>query len=336
MATLSYGDITDLVGFTEYVFDETVVRSKLIRSGTLMRSQKLEQKFASGGTYHTMPSLRSQVNAATAAPVDDTSGAIVPIKQTNQEQRVYALRRAQAWGKELLAEAVMAADPFAQVAQDIADYEASEIEKAVVSQMVGYIADNVANDASSKLENVSGGSFIDGVTNWTVKNYLASLKRIPYWADNIAAVLVHPIQYIGMKEGNLIDTVADTENTAALGPLEVLKGTDTVVIQSPHAPVTGNVYSSFIIGRGSLHWAPVPVAKPIAVDEEALDSGGAGSESIVYRMGWAPHMEGMSCEPPGGFGGGGPSNTELETAANWTRAFLEDEIGIVELRTREA
>src|SRR5690606_35722888 len=81
-------------------------------------------------------------------------------------------------------------------------------------------------------------------------------------------------------------------------------------------------YWTYLVGRGAIGWAEVPVTKPVDVDEKPDQGNGMGVSTLWTRRQFVLHPYGIrftDTTVTEEF----PTNAELATAGNWDRVVSE-------------
>lgn len=344
-------DIVVPENFTPYVQQITEDKARLVQSGVMAREPLLDQFLAGAGLTINVPSFQDLDNDAdrVAGPLDATyqhfslAGTIdqtptadiavdpVPNKITRSQEIAVRLSRNNSWESKDLAAALAGTDPMQAIADRVGYYWVRRLQAAFVATWNGVIADNVANDSADYVNNVSGASFVDGVTNFSAEAFLDAAVTMGDSMEDLTAIMVHSVVYNRMQKNNLIDFIPDSQ-----GVVNIPTFLGREVIVDDNMPRSGQVYDSWLFGRGATLMGAGAPKMPTEIERKAGAGNGGGQEILYNRVEWSIHPVGhafVQSSPPEG----GPSNTNLATATTWNRVYPErKQIKFARLVTREA
>jgi hypothetical protein len=327
--------------FTPYVQQLTEEKSRIIQSGIMARSDVLDQHLAGGGLTFNAPSFDDLDNdvdriATDTASARFTGGTADPDPQKIETLTEIAVRlnRNQSWSSSRLAAQLAGADPMSAIANRVADYWARRLQAAFMATMTGVIADNTANDAGDYTNDISGGAFIDGVTNFSAEAVIDTAVTMGDSMDVLTGMLVHSVVYARMQKLNLIDFIPDARGETSIA---TFLGREVIIDDGMTA--TGNVYDTWLFGGGMVQFGVGAHAIPTLVEHIPGAGNGDGQDVLYNRNVWSIHPSGHAYI--GTAASGGPSNAatanNLAAAGSWNRVFTErKQIRFARLVTREA
>lgn len=350
------GDIIVPEIFTPAVVQKTEEKSRLIKSGALVKDGVLDALLAGAGLTFELPSFKPLDNEAENVSSDDTddtfqddwnavTGAGIknsrPKKTGMVSEIGVRLSRNQSWASADLAAALGQKDPVEAIQEGVSDYWALRLQAAFVATMKGVFADNDAAPGGSEhvqydmTNDVKGGAFTDGVTNFTTEAFMDAAITMGDSADVLGLVMVHSVVFNRMKKLQLIDFIPDATNPAGAN-LPTYQG--KLVIVDDGMPFSSGVYESWLFGSGAVRLG-VSSPKNATETERKPGAGNGGGQDVLYnRVEWMIHPVGhkyAGTAPKGGPGNGTGSN-ELAAAASWQRVFPQrKQIKIARLITRE-
>lgn len=352
MATGPTTQISDVIvptNFTAYIQQLTEEKSRIIQSGVAVQSELLNNFLAGGGLTITVPSFQDLDNDdelvsndtshfSLEAPTVAGSGTIVldPVPKKIQTSAEVAVRlsRNQSWSSMDLTAALAGSDPLESISNRVGNYWLRRLQAAFIATWNGVIKDNVANDSGDYENDISGASFVDGVTNFTAEAFLDTTLTMGDSMEDLTAVFVHSVVFNRMQKNNLIDFIPD-----ARGEVMIPTFLGREVIVDDGVPRTGNIYDTWLFGSGA---AQLGIGAPnvgTEVERKAGAGNGGGQDILHNRVEWAVHPTGHAYT--GTAPNGGPSNAattdNLNDAASWNRVYGErKQIKFARLVTREA
>ena len=214
--TTLVSDIVVPAQFTPYVQQQTAEKSRLIRSGVVARDAVLDMELAGGGLTFNAPSFKDLDNDADNVS-SDSGGTSSPNKIATSTEIAVRLSRNSSWKSADLASDLAGADPVSAIGGRVAYYWTRRLQAILVAQMKGIFANNDAATDSYHTQydlthDITGGSFVDGVTNFSAEAFIDAATTMGDSEEDIGIVMVHSIVYARMKKNNLIDFIPDATN----------------------------------------------------------------------------------------------------------------------------
>jgi len=359
MAAVQVSDVIVPEVFTPYTQQLTEEKARLIQSGVVVTSPVLNTFLAGGGSTFNVPSwLDLDASDATGAdlvssddvadiqaasfengtPTDANRKDATPKKITTAKEIAARMTRNQSWSSTGLARELAGDDPMQAIATRVAFYWIRRLQRIFVQTFNGVIADNLLTPGGSDthtqndlINDISGASFIDGVTNFSAEACIDAAVTMGDSMEKLTACMVHSVVYARMQKNNLIDFIPD-----ATGMTQIATFLGREVIIDDGMPRTGSVYDTWLFGTGAAQMGEALDDTPTEVSRQALAGNGGGQEILTTRRVYGMHPTGHAYIQ-GSIPDGGPANSDLATAANWSRRYPErKQIEFAVLRTREA
>jgi hypothetical protein len=335
--------------FTPYVQQMTEEKARLVQSGVLARDALLDQLLQGGGLTFNVPSWRDLDSDADNVSTDDVADIIAasfsggtpatrldstPLKIETDTEIAVRLNRNQSWSSADLAAALAGDDPMNAIARGVAFYWTRRLQAVFIATWNGVIKDNVANDSGDYQNDISGGAFIDGVTNFSAEAFLDAKVTMGDSMEKLTAIMVHSVVYNRMQKNNLIDFIPD-----ARGEVQIPTFLGAEVIVDDGMPNAANVYDTWLFGAGATRLGVASPRVPTEVDREPQAGNGGGQEILFSRVQWCMHPieHAYTGTAPDGGPGNGTGASELNNAGSWNRVYPErKQIAFARLVTREA
>lgn len=347
--TTRVGDVIVPQLFTSYSQNLTEEKSRLIQSGLIARSEVLDNMLAGGGLTFNVPSWRDLDNDAeristdTSVPFADADASLPagvarppnPLKIQSLREIAVRMNRNNSWSTSDLAAVLAGSDPMNAIADRVASYWNRRLQAAFVATWRGVIADNAANDSGDYANNISGASFVDGVTNFSAEALLDTAQTMGDSQEGLVAMAVHSVVYSRMQKNNLIDFIPD-----ARGEINIPTFLGREVIVDDGLPRVGSVYDTWLFGAGATQMGVGTPLVATEIDRKPGGGNGGGQDVLYSRVMWSLHPTGHAFI--GSTGDGGPANTgtassDLDEASSWDRRYPErKQIKFARLVTREA
>jgi hypothetical protein len=335
-------DVVVPVRFTPYVQQITTEKSRLVRSGAAVVDPILSNNLNGGGLTFNEPSFKDLDNDAENVSSDDPTVQSTPKKIGTATEVQVRLSRNQSWSGMDLAGDLAGADPMDAIANRVANYWVRRQQALFIATLRGVFADNalapsggdthVQNDMSRDLSALNGGVFADGVTNFGAGPFVDATTTMGDSMDELTLVLMHSVVYATALKNNLIDFVSDATNQGAVRVPTYL-GREVIVDDGVYN--SAGVFETWLLARGALRLGMGSPKVPTEVDRKPENGNGGGQDILYNRQEWVIAPVGYAYIQ-GSIPAGGPTNADLQTAANWSRVFPERKmIKIARLITRE-
>lgn len=339
--------------FTGYIQQMTETKSRLISSGVAVRDESLDNMLAGGGLTFNVPSWKDldddeeRTSTDTSVPFASADASLPagvarppdPLKIGTAQEIAVRMNRNNSWSTSDLAAALAGSDPMGAIANRVAAYWIRRQQVAFISAWKGVIADNTANDSGDYSNDISGASFVDGVTNFSAEAFLDSALTMGDSQEDLGLLMCHSVIYNRMQKNNLIDFIPDSEGRVSI---PTFLGRQVIVDDGMAAANgTANVYDTWIFGQGAMRLGIGSPAVPTEVDRKPGGGNGGGQDVLYNRVEWCMHPVGHAwvgaSTPDGGPSNTGTANSDLDEAASWDRRYTErKQIKFARLVTREA
>lgn len=337
MAVTKIADVVVPEIFGPYVQQLTEVKSRLIRSGVVVRDPAIDALLQGGGLTFNTPSFRDLADDADNVSTDNDASASTPNKIQTSQEISGRLSRNGSWSSMDLAAALAGADPMEAIASRVADWWVRREQNIFTSIVTGLFADNAAAPSGTDTHtqddmtvDIKGVSYTAGTTDFSAEAFLDAAQTMGDSSSDLGIVMVHSAVYTRMQKNNLIDFIPD-----ARGEVNIPTFLGRMVIVDDGMPVSSGVYETWIFGAGAFRMGRGTPAVPVEVDRAPAAGDGGGQDTLFSRAELCLHPVGhaMQGTPPSG----GYANSVLDDAASWSRVFPErKQIKIARLITREA
>ena len=363
MALTRVADVVVPEIFTPYIQQLTEQKARLVQSGVLARNSVIDGLLGGGGRTFNVPSFQdladdtdnisgdqqADIQALTAA-----SGAAniptlfdsLPKKTLTSTEIAVRLSRNQSWSSADLATALAGADPMASIAARVAFYWQRRLQAVFIATIGGVSKNNGVADSGDYANEIVGGAFVDGVTNFSAEAFLDAAVTMGDSQDRLSAVMVHSIVFNRMQKNNLIDFIPDARGEIQiptfLGREVIIDDgvpSGTAVTRKDGSAGVAGMFETWLFGPGAVQWGVSSPKVPTEVSREAAAGNGGGQEILHSRQEWTLHPVGHAFI--GSSGDGGPSNavssTNLNFNTSWDRRYPErKQISFARLITRES
>lgn len=308
MAVTRISDIIEPSVFAAYIREAVIEKSAIIRSGIVTQNAQLNALVAGGGRTITMPFWK-RIGGESEIITD--SGSLTPDKISTSADIATMHIRGRAWGARELASALAGSSAMDAIGSMIAEWWTRDEQRVLIKTLSGAFA---AANMTEHVHDVGGPI--------TAEATLDAKQKLGDASDQLTAIIMHSATYTALQKLNLIEFIPDSR-----GEIAFVRYLGYNVIVDDTMPVDSGTYTTYlmasgVIGRGD--GTPVDLT-PVETDRDSL----AGEDYLVSRRAFILHPMGVKWI--GTAASTTPSNSELETGANWERVYEDKHIGMVKM-----
>lgn len=236
--------------------------------------------------------------------------------------------RALVYGARDLAGALAGSDPMSAIGDLMAAKWARRFQAALLSVLSGAFGALALESPTVNILDISALSGAAGV--FDASSFIDAEGQLGDAEAKLQAMAVHSATLRKMKKLDLIDFQLDSE---ARPTIPFYQGKRIIVDDG--MPVSAGVYTSYLFGAGAIGWGEADPKVPVEIERNALVGG--GEEYLVERKHFVLHPRGIKWQGASGIPNlDTPSNTELATAACWSRVYEAKNIRMVKFVHRLA
>ena len=300
--------------FNPYVVQKTAELSAFAQAGVIANDPAFDALATAGGKLINMP-FWSDLTGDDEVLSDSTP--LTPGKITAGQDVATLLMRGRAWKANDLATALSGSDPMAAIGDLVAAYWARQEQKTLINTLKGvFLAASMAGNKSD-----ISGAVDPAVAEFTASTFIDAAYKLGDAESKLTAIAMHSATFASLRKQNLIDYVFDSDNKPIATYMEKR------VIVDDGMPVAGGVYSTYLFGAGAIAKGNGAAPVPTETDRDSLQ----GDDILINRQHFILHPRGVAFQAAS-VAGSSATNAELATAANWTRAYENKNIRIVEFK----
>ena len=240
--------------WSAYESNATTEKSALYQSGVITPNANMSAKLTMGGKLFQTPFWKDLGNDEGNIGTDDPEDQAVPKKITASKHQFIRQVRTQSWSTADLTAEMAGSDPAQEIAKKVGAYWGRQIDRTAIATIKGITLDNIANDASDMVYDITGTAGTVVVGGRTVN-----------------ACTMHDLAFIDAKQ-----TMGDMSSVLNL-----------VIMHSV-------VYTSYLCGPGVIGWAEKALPRPVASKRDELGGNGMGIDTMVHRKQYALHPGGYT------------------------------------------
>lgn len=352
MAITQISDIFEPDPSSRYFLEMNTSRNMLVQSGIATSSPELSDLVINqGGKTVDMPFWDDLPHDAAATSrskvVTDDTTAITPDNLSTDYDVAAKLFRSQSWETAAIVKYVAGDDPIGRMMERYAAWWSREEQRLMLKTLTGLFASGGAlattHNHDISIEDGNNATDANKISGQAIN---AARFKLGDAFDMLTAIVMHSTVFQHADDLGLINyengptfidvTTGNERRMPTWGNITILvdDGMTTTA-----GSTSGYKYSTYLFGAGAFARVKIPVSQgpgaslnEVVLDVEETEGTGAGTAQLITRWYGILHPRGVR------FGGSlsgvtGPSDTLLETAGSWTKAFLDKHIRIARLVT---
>lgn len=320
-----------------YLIQQKAIQlNAIIQSGIAMPSSFLQGKLAGGGNHYEFSDYKQIVHDE--PHLSDESGTIVGVDSVEdavQRGRIAYLNKA--WAVKDFAKQIVGQNPVAAITGSIGEYWATAMQKRIISSLIGIRDDNIANDSSDMVFDVSNdnGTAVLAAERISAENLLHTKQTSGDHAKKYTHIIMPSLMYTRLQLLNLIAYIPNSR-----GEIQFTKFLEyTVIVDDENLLIdtsgtNRDKYTCILCSREIIGLASGKVEVPFATDRDEKTGNGGGEEFFHSRMSPVIHPWGFDWTDDTVVGKS-PSVAELALPDNWDRIWPRKNINLAFLIVNE-
>lgn len=309
--------------YSRYLTEEQIFTTAFYRSGLIQRSSLIDQSIAGGGQTFNVPFFQ-RLSAGATAIQDGTD--LARKNQTAGKQIGVRIVEGRNDSYEELAGHLAGEDLQANIQNQLGHVWELEQQASLSSIVTGVVADNIANDSSDLVNDISTTGTV-GDTNLISSSAVINAYKLKGDKSKADIIVMHSVPYYKLVEDNLID-FAPT-NVQDIGFGTYLNMTVVVSDEVPTPVATNQQYYTILASRGAFGYGE---SSNNITNFELDRDGSAGVTEVITRRAYNIHPMGWAWQNAT-IAGQTPTRAELATTANWSRVYDKKNAGFTVLIT---
>ena len=324
MAVVRLSDVIEPVKFTDYIIQNSMVRTALAESGVLVSNAVMQDQLTAGAHAFTVPGWLDLADDEADVVDDDPSNNSTPHKIGSFKQKVRKSFLHGSWSTMNLASEIAGDDAMIRIQNRVVAYWNRQVQKRLVSTLQGIEASNAANDGGDMILDITG----ETETAFSAAAVIDAAGTMGDAMDSLSAIAMHPDTYRKALKDDLIEFIPDSQGSLTMPTFRGL-----AVVMDEAMPVATGTYTSDLFGAGAVGYA---MGAPRIADgtevENLPSSGNGGGQQVLHsRVNLAVHPLGFSWSDTA-VAGESPTIAELADATNWTRSIERKAVPMVFLK----
>lgn len=340
---VTLGDVFFHDVYGTYFAIDDVETSAFYRAGIIATDAAFDTIARAGGKQATIPFWKDLDQ--TIEPNYSNDDFTDEIEMNNIGTGTQTARKAwvnQSFGSMDLVTELIAQSPMERIRARFAEYWVRNLQRRLVAQITGVLADNVANDGGDMIIDISGLSGDAAVFNQDA--FIDAAYTMGDHADNIRAIAIHSLIEARMLKNDEIVYVPDSQGNLTI---KTYKG--RTVVTDDTMPVTGSgadrIFTSILFGAGAVGFGGVnghafalgegAPQVPVEIYRRPTTGNGGGSEQLIERNTWLMHPFGFTwIENTLSSGEFSPTLSDLRTATHWDRVVDRKNVPVAFVKSK--
>lgn len=317
MSVTQIADIIVPSSFTSYQLEASMTSTALFQSGILVRNGEMAAQLQAGAQSFTVPFWADLADVESDVTSDDPTVLSTPQKVSARKQVVRKSYLHQSFSDMSLASELSGDNAIEMVQKRVLAYWDRQYEKRLIATLKGVLYSNVANNSSDMVNDISGAA--GALANFNGGAVIDTALTLGDRLSDVKAIAMHSAIFGESLKNNEIAFFKPSENSIEI---PTYKGM-AVVIDDNLTPTAG-VYITVLMGMGAFGYAVAEPRTGYGTELARIPAAGnGGGQSVLHsRMNVALHPLGFTFTGTS-VAGDSPTQAELATASNWTRAVSQ-------------
>lgn len=330
MATVRLADVQfDEDVYLSYLQEDRPDKNAYIASGVAVTTNELQARANGEGGLTSIPYWKDLNAENENNSSDDPAVKATPEKIGTGLMAARKIFVNNGWQSANLVQSLLGGqDPMRQIASRTSAYWQQRFAARVQAITLGIFNENSAGTGDMIFDvAVEDATAVTADTKWTFDGFVDARATMGESASNLSLLAVHPDTLTQMIKQKDIEYIQDPD----IG-LQIPTYNGYRVVEDKKLPViagttSGFKYVSVLYKAGAIGYGEGSPRRPVAVEFDEAAGNGAGIETMWERKEWLIHPEGYKFTDAS-VAELSPTVAEFEAAANWTRQFERENVGM--------
>lgn len=325
MATVQLANIYEPTAFNAAVQEAAIEKNAFLASGVLTRDPRIDGMVSTGGMVGELPNFNPLTNDEPDYVTDNPASSSTPANISSGTQIYRLANQHKSWSTMDLARQLSLSDPLGAITSRIGNYWAVNTQQRVVSTSMGVLADNVANDASDMVVDVSIATGLTAAAANLIHAdaVVDAMATLGDAAGTVTAIGMHSVPYTTLQKLNLITFIPDARGEINIPTYLGLRVIVDDKLDVVAAATNGFIYTTVLFGQGAFGYGTSPVLTPSELERLASAGDGGGQDILHYRNSEIIHPQGFAFASSGIAQGVSATRVNLADATQWDRIYTE-------------
>lgn len=327
MATVQLSDVYNPLVFAKLEQEKQIELNAFLNSGVMSIDGRVNDLASVGGDTGELPFYVPLTIDEPNYSNDNPAASSTPAKISNAKQRYRLASVNKSWAAMDLSRELALADPVDAITTRIAQYFATNTERRVIESVRGLLKDNIANDSSDMIFDIS--AIVDtAATDANLVDRDAIIDARQTMGDHrtvLGVMAAHSkvisrlekIDALNFTREKLSDTDIEIKYYAGMRVVE-----DDSLSGITYGTTPANTYyDTILFGMDAFGYGNGRVLNPSEIDRDPASGNGGGQTIIYSRKAEIIHPYGFDFTSSS-VAGQSATYAELATAANWNRVYV--------------
>lgn len=306
---------------------DTVEKTAIFTSGLVAPNADLAAKLAGGGRTFNAPFWKDMSDDEPGLASDDPAVESTPERLTSGKDIVRRQVRTKSVSVARLTPLLTGGDPLGRLREASSRYWNRHYQRTLVKTLTGIFADNVANDSSDMVSDISTDSAAAITANELISSdaVMEAAQTMGDAKSALSIIIMHSDVQTRLAKEDQIDFIRDSEGRLLFETylrLRVIVDDNVRKLTAGTDTTNRNKYYTYIAAAGAVAWAEVPTGVPSELKSEPAKGNGMGVDTIYMNRQYAMHVPGIKWTDAS-VAGEFPSYADLANASNWDRVYAE-------------
>ena len=327
MPVTQIADVIVPAEFTAYQVENSLSSTALLQSGVVAKNGLIAAQLEAGAESFAIPFWADLPDNEADITNDDPTILSTPLKITASKQTVRKSYLHQSWSEMSLASELSGDSALARIQDRVSAYWDRQMEKRLISTLLGVLASNVANNGGDMVVDISGasGTLANGFPAAGF-NGIAVINTALTMGDrlgDVKSIAFHSAVFGEALKNDEIVYFKPSENEMAI---PTYKGM-AVVVDDNLSPANG-VYTTILMGAGAIGYGASAPRTGYGTELFRVPAAGnGGGQTVLHsRLNVGLHPLGYAwTDGTGGnaIAGDSPSIADLANGAHWSRVVSQ-------------
>lgn len=333
MATTQLLNIVEPKVFDVYARQQTTLKSALISSNVVNRTNDMDNKAAQGGAVFEAPHFNPFTWTESNVASDDPNLKSVPAAVNVASQIGRTDYREKDWSVMNLAQSVSGAPILDYAASIVGTYWAQDYQQNVLAKLKGIELTNIANNGGDMVLNLGSDATGTPTAAQSVNfgSVLDGLQTMGDAMDKLGVIVMHSQVFTNLMKLEATAFTAPSTNS----PFMTYYG-KRVIIDDAVPVVSGTnrkTYTTYILGQGAFAYGEASAPHGTEVWRDPAAGNGWGEERLYSRKQLIIHPVGFTCAAAVSSGTRSPTLAQYGVAGAFPRVFERKNVAMAILKT---
>ena len=322
--------------FAQAAQESQVELNRFITSGVAIVDPIINSMAAVGGNIGELPFYKPLGTEEPNYSNDNPSASSTPALITSGKMIYRLASQNKSWSIMDLSVELGLADPVAAISNRIGQYWATNNERRIIQSCRGVIADNIANDSSDMIYDISvaANGTVASANLVSADSIIDTVQTMGDHGELLSAIAVHSVVYRKMQKDKLIEYINEPNSSVDIPTYQGKRViVDDSLVGVTYGTTTPNIYyDTILFGAGQFRLGEAMPLNPSELWRDPNAGNGGGEQRLFSRRSDIIHPVGFQFTS-GSVAGKSATQAELAVATNWNRVYDRKNVALAALRS---